>query len=378
MRIQRLFLLGAINVETIKNENDDECLKRGEKNFREHATLGGTVLKELESNNEIKKYCEKLLHFAEISDAHASLDTFARILFLQDTKESQAKLLELKMMISQFLLIEQIVHGIDKRYDVFLAYLFRKANGTIELPNNISIISWNYDLQLELAVARFLNRYNYEGIQETLRIVPSLGGNRQISYEHPLLVKLNGSAGLFSSGPYGEDSLLETKVGLNKSSSVAHDIEEVFKNFYGYITNREYKKEKGPGAIHRIHVDPYLTFAWEEVDVAIHARKTANNILRNSHTVTVIGYSFPLFNRDIDREIFNGSPLNRVYVQDTDDSISDVVQRFQAIDATAGKEIVPHSKVREFFVPSHYKFPEKITSTEEVGVTPAAGVAHEE
>ena len=86
-----------------------------------------------------KELINDLQWLLDISSKHASVDTFARKLsIIGDSKN----LKKLKVVLSVFFTFEQIIKQPDERYDSFFASLYNE-NG--ELPENIRILSWNYD-----------------------------------------------------------------------------------------------------------------------------------------------------------------------------------------------------------------------------------------
>lgn len=61
----------------------------------------------------------------------------------------------------------------------------------------------------------------------------------------------------------------------------------------------------------------HLSFAWESTVRQKEMITTINQITSDTDAVVVIGYSFPYFNREIDRAIFSKIPsLKTIYIQD--------------------------------------------------------------
>ena len=73
------------------------------------------------------------------------IDTYAKKLRLQCNIEGFK---ELEQHLTLFFIFEQIIRDPDSRYETFLANILKSNNS---LPNNIKILSWNYDTQIELA-----------------------------------------------------------------------------------------------------------------------------------------------------------------------------------------------------------------------------------
>ena len=95
---------------------------------------------------------EKISMLSDIDDMiqgikdHATIDTYARKLYLTRNLRDFRKL---KNVLSAFFVWEQLEHKPDNRYDTFLANVLEIPN--LNLPKDISIISWNYDSQIETA-----------------------------------------------------------------------------------------------------------------------------------------------------------------------------------------------------------------------------------
>lgn len=78
-------------------------------------------------------------------------------------------------------------------------------------------------------------------------------------------------------------------------------------------------------SIYKFYLDKYknidtgLSFAWEK-DSKI--KQSIEKTVYNADVLVIIGYSFPDYNRDIDKEIFDKMPnLKKIYIQDKDPNI---------------------------------------------------------
>jgi hypothetical protein len=108
------------------------------------------------------------LHWLYVnSEYHQTIDTLAKKLFLQESNE----LKKLKRALITYFYFEQTMkfnfcnekindfngysNLLDKRYDSLFANIIQRKNGKLEIQNNIKIISWNYDLQIELAMINY-------------------------------------------------------------------------------------------------------------------------------------------------------------------------------------------------------------------------------
>ena len=97
-----------------------------------------------------------------------------------------------------------------------------------------------------------------------------------------------------------------------------------------------------------------LLFAWEKTEFD-KRRKILYDKIEDAQVLVVIGYSFPFFNRETDREIFSKmEKLNRIYIQDpyADDIkqfMSSVLTDEQRINLLPG--IVSLKNTGNFFLP---------------------------
>ncbi|MCH5332058.1 MAG: hypothetical protein J1E33_06615, partial [Alistipes sp.] len=72
-----------------------------------------------------------------------------------------------------------------------------------------------------------------------------------------------------------------------------------------------------------------LSFAWENAKDDVFMDSVCRTII-NAEILVVIGYSFPFFNREIDRRIVSAMPkLKTVYIQDP--YASNVQENFKAV-----------------------------------------------
>jgi hypothetical protein len=123
--------------------------------------------KNLLGNSDIQKFSERLAYFGRKTIEYGSLDIYARRLHLLNNYK---ELHELKFCLSVFLdLWERLLHNkmeninnypyekIDKRYLSLLSVLLDKGEYNPKLNPRVSFISWNYDLQVEMAYKSFMN-----------------------------------------------------------------------------------------------------------------------------------------------------------------------------------------------------------------------------
>jgi hypothetical protein len=251
-----------------------------------------------------------LLYLARNAYEFNTIDTFAKKLFLIGDFES---LRTLKATLSVFFTLEQFdwnfAHitaprkpNIDSRYISLVSAFLQSSGEHIVLPPNVKFISWNYDLQLELALESFLARRNADAFSKTMKQFGSFPGVDKA--DNPTIVHLNGVAGL-----YTENHQQKLLIDLVKGNSYKDALAELIQ-VYTHIVSSPIESEDGVS----------FHFAWEDSSVAKLARVHTCDILTKTDVLVIIGYSFPAFNRVYDRQnlswFINNSRLDRaVYYQ---------------------------------------------------------------
>lgn len=245
----------------------------------------------------IKAKDELLNIFNKLSDVckrHATIDTYAKKLRLQCDIEGFK---ELEQHLTLFFIFEQIIREPDSRYETFLANILESNN---LLPNNIKVLSWNYDTQIELAFYEYNNEYKL-----------NIGSKTNENYQEYDIIKINGT----SSFKNQEDLIKRTKevryklrkisdmftAGVKKKDRIL--LEEFIYLYKKYVYN---KKD-----------NTNLSFAFDDNKVSDEIIRRSNDIIRDTNALVIIGYTFPFFNREIDRKVLSRlSPKAKVYIQD--------------------------------------------------------------
>ena len=274
------------------------------------AFFGNELLRENSSdvsfNNLIQFYTKQI-------NTHASPDTYAKKLHLQNNIPDYN---QFKNLLSCYIIWEQIEKGylqskynseylildnedkifyenlfttFDFRYDVLCAALLEKP---VTLPENFSIISWNYDWQLE----RTLHQYDIDGA--TKNRMP-FNQTQNGLFDSNKITKINGSA------------WFEYEAEDNGNKKTVYPFNDLFlddpanlKLFYDIIIDKESKYKN------------YLKFAWES-DIETGEVKKNFEVLKKTKSLVVIGYSFPYYNRKIDAALIRCLRLEplKIYLQ---------------------------------------------------------------
>jgi len=225
-----------------------------------------------------KNLQESILWLKDIADKHASIDTYAKKLFIKKDNEALKDLHKLKSALSCYLLLEQALEMTDKRYDNFFAsILTNDGSGIPKLPEGVNIITWNYDTQLEKS---------YEGYCSHPEIV------FEKFLQSKNIIRLNGSCGF----KYAD----ETKYLGYTEFSISF-LQSVIELYTKFMNPSEPKFQ------------PNISFAWGKNDIEDKVKQE----LQGTTTLVIIGYSLPYFNREIDQMIINAMrpTLVKIFIQ---------------------------------------------------------------
>ncbi len=282
--------------------------------------------------------------------SHASIDTYARKLHLL---RADQKLRRLKALTSIFLIFRHITEGYDIRYDIFLAtVLGLDTNKTdIILPQKMQILTWNYDFQLEMAAANFFRNNSITKVQELLNINPRQS-KIQIDQDSNFfsVIKLNGSAsGYLDNDKYRPMEFSLALIDKNNLEEITGLIEELLSYYYWFTFPPSSATSN-------------IMYAWEKDSQPSQLRDFATKKIIDTTVLVIIGYSFPTFNRQVDKALLKEMPLlKNVYIQAKSKSIKGIYDRFVALlGRDRLKEIeAPHlievkKNDEEFYIPFQF------------------------
>lgn len=275
--------------------------------------------------------------FGKKGQEYGTVDTYASYLFKQQSSELGV----LKAAISLFFTlwentsdeikyrnnngVKERFKELDPRYISLLATLLTSEDRHVWLKSNIKFVTWNYDLQVERAILKFEdpNTKLYQ-IDDRIRF-DSGKENSPLSICH-----LNGYNGFMDITEDGFFHLIDAKKSIKESADKVHGI--YFENF----------KRKS-------NFMNFINFAWENHPRANFARAQAKEIFSNTDILVIIGYSFPPFNKEIDKALFSMlKDGTKIIYQDPKAS------RKQIEFLTAGKKIeieLLTDKLDHFYLP---------------------------
>lgn len=245
-----------------------------------------------------------------------TIDTYAKKLFLNENWELlrylraavslHLSLIECTEDYPPFSINEEskiTTGGIDSRYISLFAQILESEKGDIYLKHDYSFITWNYDLQLQRAMREFSKHANEETLEPIIQkalCMKSSKGNRIVEDQ---LINLNGHHGAFLSKDNNQLQYYIDRLNL-KDRTTSSFLKEL--SFISQNLSRD-----------QINFSSSIRYAWEKSAVQQHLQK-AKDIISMTHTLVIVGYSFPVFNRTIDRELLDVKklPLKKIIIQD--------------------------------------------------------------
>lgn len=263
-----------------------------------------------------QRLVESIQWLSQEASVHASVDTFAKKLFF---RRDSSKLKQLKATLSVYLIIEQSRSHVDKRYDSFLASVLDfDKDRRIKLSEKLCIITWNYNTQLEKAVYGFC--------EDKDLVIKLVTFNERVYH-------INGYCGTHPPGHIGE----AFQAVWNQDGKAAWET--------GIRLYEEYISDNSTP-------EPDIRFAWEYPTQQFF-KNTALQ-LEQVATVVVIGYSFPYFNREIDRQLFNQlSNIKRIYLQYPDGVHKSIEERLKTLNLQTD-DIVYITGTDLFYIPDEF------------------------
>lgn len=279
----------------------------------------------LENNIDLNLILVDMRWLIKETKAHATIDTFAKKLYLTEGINGQ-KYNKLKHLLQFVLTIwhfkketlsfikkEETENrfDVDPRYDAFFANIINKSlqgTGPNTLDGRISIISWNYDYQIEYSLCKFFTPDEVSNI-----LFPSpkvdIPGTTNVSFTKS---SLNGTVG----EKFDKDLCSDIEKAQNGNYEVQHTL---IKKYF----------EKYKSAISTQNKESSISYAWEEKENAVEMREKAKSILSLTDYLIIIGYSFPNFNREIDKYIMSDlNPKIKVIIQSPVETFEQTKDRF--------------------------------------------------
>lgn len=262
-------------------------------------------------------------------EQNATIDTYAKKLVL---KKRQNEFKELEQLLALFFIYLQLQNIPDTRYDTFLANILEP---NLHFPQHIRVISWNYDSQFEIAYSE------YDEKEELC--VGYKNAMFDMDYE---IIKINGTA------TFGQQTSIATmrkeiratlsSIKEKPNRSIQLQKEQTWVSYFIYLYQLYVVGKKD---------NTHLSFAFDSSEPSEKILNRIDKIIRQTDALVIIGYTFPFFNREIDRKMLqNLKPDAKIYIQDK--YPNRIKQNFKAVKADIPEEqIEPKEETDQFFLP---------------------------
>ncbi len=349
------YLLGAgasYQACPILSELGDKMIEMSKSKLGNTYKLDFDIKRDFTRNNS-QDILQLIGYFGRKSIEYGTIDTYAKKLSLSPNYSLELK--SLKMAVSMFFTIWEATNdpiknrlankenipykNIDLRYISLLATFLELSKIYIPILNeNIKFVTWNYDLQVEKAYKSFLHEHlnrNMLEVDDFFRFQ-----NKNIENGSELnIVHLNGYSGFI----YSQNSSDKKQEVCFYDFSDSTDFEEIIKSFNNVYNHLN---------LGLAQLNDHINYAWEQTELANKKRKYAKKIFSESDAIVVIGYSFPPFNRQVDKMMFDAlkGRKTKVYYQDPNASES-VIKNFVDNDCDV---IVYKDKMEHFVVPDEF------------------------
>jgi hypothetical protein len=316
---------------------------------KELELFNDTLQRKVNTHNKYPIFKEHLNWLQQEASSHDTIDTFAKKLFLTN---KLTELKRLKAVLSAYFIWRQAIQPFDKRYDTFIASIATRERANLLLPEFMRVLTWNYDMQFEIALYGFTERSQFS---------KKLFQNDDISHLEP---EFNNIANMLNSYPYLNSFYDDTKFAHIRLNGVAGstfkikkeiDSEEI-KNPPLLFTNVAGDSEEMLVLIGLLEnyseSQPiFINFAWENNDITTRTLENAKRLTALTEILVIVGYSFPFFNREIDREIIGGmEKLKKVYIQDP--NAKGVRDRFSSIkNGFDEAKLICKEETDQYFLP---------------------------
>jgi len=268
----------------------------------------------------------------ENSKNHASIDTFAKKLY---ANKSFPAFIKLKAALTSFFIYMQLKKPIDKRYDSFIAALIDPLKSLYNLPSNLTILTWNYDFQFEKAYSSYCDTKNLYDLQVRLNVYPTDVSDMTKPGEFSIF-KLNGTTDIFSTQ---DGSIISISDDVQRSCN--RDLMFDLVRLYTGLTKFPNQNQS------------LLSFAWENTRISKAVLDKAIDTVKETEVLITVGYSFPFFNRGIDRKLIGPmAKLKKVYFQAPEKEANNLISRFRAIRQDLNNlDPEPIGDTDQFFLP---------------------------
>lgn len=286
----------------------------------------------------IKNIISEIVKFNDEVRGQLSFDTYAKKLKLQGNEEEYNRL---NAIFTCFMYFQESRFRVDKRYDGLFASILTSENGLAKLPDDLNIITWNYDIQIQRSLSSFVNNSHTHAHGS---VANEFNPKEVTPTNKHRLFRLNGS--ILYTRSYdnqhceysAEFSQVKTKPNIDQDGELF--LRKIIKIYSDCLNTRS-------------NTLPYVFYSWDILSNE-YLNSTLDECIKrmsSSEDIVIIGYSFPFFNRHIDKKLFSKvNEHTRIYIQDIR------TQEVESSLLTVGnfKNIIPINTVDQFYIPRTY------------------------
>jgi len=251
---------------------------------------------------------------------HSSVDTYARSFWLKKEDEHYEAV---KWQICLFFDLWSYFFPKQKelRYDSLLSSIMDRG---VRFPKNVSIISWNYDYEIEKAYLPYSGYCVLEDCYNHLAFSHKGVPNRYSRKPVPV-IKINGTSGFIEKQ--------KIRLGLGCNSPIEQSKDGNSRDLALLINSYLKLKGEKPSAI---------SFAWEMNTKQHRIIELAKAKLLEADTIVIIGYSFPTFNKEVDKQLFSELAQGRktFVIQDVDKELPNRKAQLERLIGIEGGEMI--------------------------------------
>lgn len=259
--------------------------------LRDLTSKGKEFSKDAITQTYLQTFETRFKKVVELASQEKSIDTLAKI-----HQYDSEMFYNIKNLLWSYFSIAAGRNNLDYRYKNLLMKVQDDMATRFKLKDNVSFITWNYDLQIEEAIATIdkidiwkvaEKYYTYPGYE---LLNPDLI-NRNSNPKLFKLVHLNGCAGFYRRLP---DNNYTHWCGCDISDPNQYNkfINLVEQNLYTNTINSTSNRNS-------------ISFAFENNYIKEQSLKFSKQIAADTTHLVIIGYSLPDFNKSIDCEILN-------------------------------------------------------------------------
>ena len=241
--------------------------------------------------------------------------------------------------------------GNDSRYTSFFASILNPGKGVPSFPDNLKILTWNYDSEIEDVLLKyFLRRSPNLQMLNTVFNLSNFHENENLINKN--IIKLNGNY-------YDVNEPIDNSFSSiidSENDELIINMNQSLHRFNTLLLKRKYR--------------PTIQFSWDNLNyefsnlpndekITINF-KSLENILHEAERLIIIGYSFPIFNREMDsfmiRSFLGSKPdMKAIHIQNTENSMDGIKQRIRALSGYYGKlNFQEHLGLDEFYIPFEF------------------------